>query len=499
MGEDIVKFNSILDNLEISGPRNYYLFETYLIALLNYHLEQQGKTFFSVPMGRGYDALAPKGLDDISGGTVLEFKYLTNPNFLLFYVEKLVLRFPKDFDNFLLIYGREIPEGLKKKILSRGNEKLQGKKFFLWDSSDIEKLENKYPDISNKSLSNLSILRIEKSLERKSSDWREERKQRLNILAKHYAKGGISFVLGAGVSIDAGLPCWNDLLRSLYSKHLKEIVFPEQNISLYDINYLVRVLEKIESNSALTAARYIRSGLGNDSANEDKFITIVRESLYQNNSINSNDSKLLNTLSDLCIPKRTGAKIDSIITYNFDDLLEKEFDNRHLPYRSIYRDGDSATRDELPIYHVHGFVPQDLSKYQNLRDSLLVFSEENYHEVFSNPYHWSNLVQLTNFREKICVLIGLSMTDPNLRRLLEIAARRIDESKHFAFMQRASKKNIMSLIEADETIIDNEKIDKFQISHHSLYEDILQELGISIIWYEDYKEIPDLLRTINVF
>lgn len=72
----------------------------------------------------------------------------------------------------------------------------------------------------------------------------------------------------------------------------------------------------------------------------------------------------------------------------------------------------------------------------------MIFSEENYHEVFSDPYHWSNLAQLTNFREKNCVMIGLSMTDPNLRQLLEIAARRIDESKHFTFMQKASIKKL---------------------------------------------------------
>jgi hypothetical protein len=492
-----MKFNSILNNFESTSLRNYYLFEAYIIALLKYHLDQQGKELLSASRDFGYDALAPEGMDDLIGKTVVEIKSSRNPRLLLHHLGKIGSRISQDFDNYLLIYGGIIPEELKEKVISKGNENFQGKKFVLWDSSNIEKLENKYEDISNEALSNLSLLRIEKSLENKPLDWMEERKQRLELLAKQYEKGGISFVLGAGVSIDAGLPSWNDLLKSLYSRHLKEIVFKQQDISLSDINNLVRVLEKIESNSALTAARYIRKGLGKDSEGKDKFIAIVKESLYQNFSMDQNNSNLLNTLSDLCIPKRTGAKIDSIITYNFDDLLEKKFDNKILPYRCIYRDGDSATNDELPIYHVHGFLPEDPSKYQNLGESLLIFSEENYHEVFSDPYHWSNLVQLTNFREKNCVMIGLSMTDPNLRRLLEIAARRFNESKHFVFMQRASIKKITSLIEKDKPVIEEGIINQFNINHHTLYEAILQELGISIIWYEDYKEIPDLLRTIN--
>lgn len=495
-----MKFNELIKNMEVTGPRLYYLFETYLMTFLKYHLKQIGKKIYfpSSSYEFGFDAIAPDGFDELIGKTILEFKYSSNPRYLFLYFDKLNSQTIPDFDNFLLIYGQVIPRGLKEKIIKRGSELFQGKKFVLWDSSDIEKLENKYPDISNNILNNLNILRIEKSLERKSTDWIEERKRRLDQLAKQCERGGLSFVLGAGVSIDAGLPSWNDLLRALYSKHLEEIVFQNQNITFSDIKYLVKVLEKIEFNSALMAARYIRRGLCKNDDSSDKFISIVRESLYQYESASARDSKLLNTISELCVPKKTGVKIDSIITYNFDDLLENEFDTKHLLYRSIYRDGDSPTRDELPIYHVHGFLPQEPSKYQNLSESLFVFSEENYHEIFSEPYHWSNLVQLTTFREKVCIMVGLSMTDPNLRRLLEIAARKFYESKHFVFLQRASINNILSQMELGNSFIDNTKIDQFQVSHYNLYEDILEELGVSIIWYENFKEIPELLKMISV-
>lgn len=32
--------------------------------------------------------------------------------------------------------------------------------------------------------------------------------------------------------------------------------------------------------------------------------------------------------------------------------------------------------------------------------------------------------------------------------------------------------------------------------HHSLNEEIMKELGVNIIWYEEYEEIPRLLREV---
>ena len=56
------------------------------------------------------------------------------------------------------------------------------------------------------------------------------------------------------------------------------------------------------------------------------------------------------------------------------------------------------------------------------------------------PYNWANITQLNYMINNTCVFIGLSMTDPNMRRLLEIAAQKRtdikDTCRHYAIMPR---------------------------------------------------------------
>ena len=248
--------------------------------------------------------------------------------------------------------------------------------------------------------------------------------------------------------------------------------------------------------SPLLTARYLRRGLV-DGENEkvDQFQTAVTDVLYGKSSASS--SSLLDTLAQMTHPKRSGAKIAAVVTYNFDDLLEKELDRTNDLYRSIFREGDSASIDELPIYHVHGFLPENREPYDGLADSTLAFSEEGYHQIYSDSYHWSNLVQLNLLRETTCLFVGLSLTDPNLRRLLEIAARRSTGRIHYAMMKRSDVKEFMH--DRGKKVVSSrvKSVKQFLDNHHKVTEELFRELGVDIVWYDDYKDIPGLLNRIH--
>jgi hypothetical protein len=202
----------------------------------------------------------------------------------------------------------------------------------------------------------------------------------------------------------------------------------------------------------------------------------------------------------MCQPRRTGAKVKSVVTYNFDDLLERQLKKDNILHRSIYTDTESYDPDELPVYHVHGFLPEDRDDYQGLENSTLVFSEEGYHQIYSESFHWSNLVQLNSFRENSCLMIGLSMTDPNLRRLLDISSKNIERSKHFAFMKRLSSDDFCFEVGESGTkkkaVKNVDAAEKFLERHHALNEELMKELGVTIVWYETYDEIPQFITDV---
>lgn len=122
--------------------------------------------------------------------------------------------------------------------------------------------------------------------------------------------------------------------------------------------------------------------------------------------------------------------------------------------------------------------------------SLLVFSEEGYHKLMLDSYNWANISQLNYMINNTCVFIGLSMTDPNMRRLLEIAAQKRAEDqencKHFAIMQRFN-------IDSDN----NESIKSFEKVNEALQESFFKELGVNIVWFDKFTEIPGILRKIK--
>jgi hypothetical protein len=208
-------------------------------------------------------------------------------------------------------------------------------------------------------------------------------------------------------------------------------------------------------------------------------------------------SSLIKSIASLCAPSRTGAKVRSVLTYNFDDLLEREVKARGLSYRSIFEELDLPSPEELPIYHVHGFLPEDRSEYENINKATLVFSEEGYHQIYREAYHWSNLIQLNSLKETSCLMVGLSLTDPNLRRLLEISAKSIDKPKHFAFMRRITYESFSSDGEKSVVRAPVGTVKRFLDRHHKLNEEVLRELGVNIIWYESYDEIPTILQQIG--
>jgi len=501
--------DEILSKFVGTGPRSYYSFETFILNLLKHHLENQNKFLkindnFRLPG----DAVADEGFDDINGKTVIEIKLNLDRIPPRFFVEQFFFKFSRkeiipDFKNILIINGRQISEKTKEKIISEFTLASPQINIILWGPEELNKIVAKHRKEANKIANNLFSLRLENIVSREVRDWEEEREERIDFLIDAYKKRQFSTFLGAGVSSSAGMPNWNTLLNSLFVSYLTNEFNNSESVLDEDIKQIVLRLNDVDEPSALMAARYLRKGLTKQSEEDKVFIDTITNNLYKLRDTEKEiSSSLIKAISNLCMPRQTGARVKAVVTYNFDDLLERELASKSIRHHSIYTENELSDPDELPIYHVHGFLPEDTTKYTALEKSTLVFSEEGYHQIYSDSYHWSNLVQLYNLRENNCLMIGLSMTDPNLRRLLDISARNLEHSRHFAFMKRLSIDEFCRIkineSNAKKQVIDNIKgAEQFLNRHHKLNEELMKELGVTIIWFNTFDEIPIILNRLN--
>ncbi|OEA73140.1 SIR2 family protein [Vibrio parahaemolyticus] len=501
--------DDIINGLDVGGPKSYYSFETFIQHLFKHHIENQGKEF-SIPNDKySYgDAFAPMGFDSFDGPTLIEIKFNLSAMPIRHFLGKLAQRFLTEHQensiNTLLVVTAK---PTSNKTMSRIKSEIEALQLpfdiVFWGPTELNRIVNKNKNVVKKITSNLFALRLSSAISKPSRDWKLDREEIVDNLRSCYNRGQFSLFLGAGVSSSAGMPDWNTLLNSLFVTYLTKEFDDDIAINDSDIGELVNRLNTVDEPSALMAARYLRKGLSKSDSEAKEFIKVVTDNLYKLRNVNRPlASELIKSIAAMCLPRRTGAKVKSVVTYNFDDLLERQLQDNAIHHRCIYTDNESYDPDELPIYHVHGFLPENRKPYEGLDNSTLVFSEEGYHQIYSDSYHWSNLVQLNSFRENNCLMVGLSMTDPNLRRLLDISSRNIERSKHYSFMKRLS---------TDDFCFDNTKgksipvvenmaaAEKFLIRHHALNEELMKELGVTIIWYESYDEIPEIIRRVSKY
>ena len=342
---------------------------------------------------------------------------------------------------------------------------------------------------------------LEAALKRLRSGAKKSLSTQRNELTVAYRAEKLVFVLGAGVSLDYGLPAWSVLLQELLIRTLGDSKAGDAEQS----GKLAKAYTEFFKPSPLMAARYTRLKL------KERFIDAVREVLYARGVVTDKDSDLMKAIRNFAVAAGRSPNLDSIITFNFDDLLEQCIDRVPIPagYQVIDDDKIRPTASLLPIYHVHGYLPRDPS----LRaQPSITLSEDDYHARYSDIYHWSNIVQINKFRENTCLFIGLSFSDPNLRRLLDIAQRQRGdkELQHYLVRKRFTDEEAATALQAlgqpqpdDGTIKepnDPEATKRLVKKLVSFMEQVDEEdaasFGVSVIWVNDFSELTALLGQI---
>jgi len=349
-------------------------------------------------------------------------------------------------------------------------------------------------------------------------------------LKEAFKAGKLTFYLGAGVSKPNGLPSWEELVQALYFSTLGDESYI-QSLRPYP-NYLFAlaewVLEQKDEPLDIIIRKIKQWYEGKD------FIGMLSNTLYagfgrENEGLNIwglpeevlYRNKTLKAVIDCCVksvPGKTG--LNSIITYNYDNLLElglENFPNEKVNFQPIFKGTQKLDAGKIPIYHVHGYIP-----YQgnDVNYDEIIFSEEQYNRAFQDPFFWGNVVQVNQFTNQTGLMIGLSLSDRNIRRILDSIRNQPVPNNNYILMRKPKFK----MIDTNSAELNHirekaeEYLQKFAMSRMKMpdkepyqiqkileniyryeedeFEKGFENLGLKLITFDDFDEIPEIISAI---
>lgn len=247
----------------------------------------------------------------------------------------------------------------------------------------------------------------------------------------------VTIVCGAGLSVSLGLPTWAKYLKKIISEFLlawkdmedynakyKEVAPKSMSINMMGEYYEMKfpdfsIPENFINEDPLILAQLIKNCI--EPAN---WRYLLRNALYAEQRLNFS-SDLVNNIFEIV---RDNTKVTSILTYNYDDLIELYFKSRGFKTSSIVGENHFKTHKYFPICHLHGILP-----YKGGLESKVYLSEEDYLTDIIQPNSWYNQLHTTKLTSTCCLFVGLSFNDPSLKRKLAIH-RLSPDSYHYAFL-----------------------------------------------------------------
>ncbi len=292
-----------------------------------------------------------------------------------------------------------------------------------------------------------------------------------------HREGRLGFLVGAGLSLPIGLPGW-----STFNRALVQHGFDLNSTGAHPPDELGRAyLDQIEGQE-LTAVDFVRQRVG------DRFHLVVRRALYEREELQKfAPTEVHYALARLAVESKPA--FPCLHTTNYDELLEvaltavagSEAQSVHASSRS-WSDGPR-------VVHLHGFFPQREPK-QRLKKELahnLILSEFDYNRLANDHSAWTNRELLHLLDARSVLIIGMSLTDPNVRRLLAYLSERSrdDQPRHFVVLQDHTLPGMTGAVEQAANRLDEDEYAFWDARN------------VQILRIEDWDRLNYLLRRIR--
>lgn len=339
----------------------------------------------------------------------------------------------------------------------------------------------------------------------------------LEGLQRAWAEKDLVLFLGAGVSKPYGIPTWKDLVLEIVfdqtdgARRMEAIELPFRRALAawlvdyyeYDPIILARVVKNEIRRRASRRSRQEKDA-------HDLFLEKLREHLYPREPPEPHEPTTLTAVADFVKRSDDDQGVAAVVSFNYDDLLERKLAGsfKFRPVWSARRSRDKS----MPILHPHGFLPQD----GDVKECRLVFTEDDYHGLTTTVFHWALTAIVNYLRHNTVLFIGLSMLDPNLRRMLDASYVFGDIPAHWQIQRRhkiasAEMRNVLRDIrdrarrfrqEMDwkppEEIPELREAVLSVLKQADSYDrNLFESMGVKTVWVEDYDDINVLLERIS--
>ena len=340
-------------------------------------------------------------------------------------------------------------------------------------------------------------------------------------LATYSKSCGWVLCVGAGIS-NTIFPCWNELAANLLT--LTQQTYPTDQVTAFIQSFgpealmqaVANLLSREESEDIpqhLSATLYnnIRTKAG------DKWITIAK-ALTSSKPSNltrhewTEFERFVSSFTKSSAPfiakavaevADTDRRPEAIISFNAEPLLYSLINCYYaLLHPNVIKQSNvkildrlshdlaSRTKGRIPYYYVHGIlpVPDGQPQFNNsIALDKLVFTESQYLQLSRSAYSWQSATFLGACIHHRCVFVGVSFSDPNLRRWLawEHDGRTLQRRNKRLPTKRASHFWLKKRPNPRGKDLSPRQI---------LIEKSVEHLGVGVVWIDDWDEVGDRLR-----
>ena len=338
----------------------------------------------------------------------------------------------------------------------------------------------------------------------------------LHALRDAWTNKRLVLFLGAGVSTGYGIPGWRDLVLDLL------LASGDRRFDRFPPHFRPALASWLADRfdfSPTLLARVVKYQIAKTAGGRDKrtrFLEAVRERLYANLKPALRPGSALRSIADLIhLSERQGRRIQAVVTFNFDGLLETQLTRRTVKVEVVC--GRRRHPRKFPVVHVHGYVPKT-----GAATKRLVFTEDDYNRLTLTSFDWSVTEIVHYLRNSTVLFIGLSMTDPNLRRLIDATHAGSRGIRHFAIRREyhleqkewqeavaevrrraetALKKMHIKLDERpkfESGPVDVEPaLHKMLKQAHTYDRRLFKDMGVGVVWLNSFDDLPELLEAVS--